>query len=123
MNKLFFIVICMLISSCSTLVSLYPRYSSQIPRDEDQWVNVDTGKRVDFDLYTACYHEGIETLRKNNEALFNKGDSKHEDYKIALYHGKCLYEKGYRFSTSIFSIYCLHYSHENECEAYKKYRK
>lgn len=65
MNKLFFIFICMLISSCSNLVSLYPRYSSQIPRDEEQWINVDTGKSVDFDLYTACYHEGIETLRKN----------------------------------------------------------
>lgn len=123
MNNFFLIIICILISSCSSIVSLYPTYSPTIPKGEKQWLNINTGESANFNLYTACYHEGRETLRKKDSILFNEGYSHHRNYQIALYQGKCLYEKGYRFSPSVFSVYCMHYSNKDECEAYKEYRK
>ncbi|QLB18409.1 hypothetical protein [Mannheimia granulomatis] len=122
MKVLLFLLCSISMASCSSIISLYPSYSSIIPKSEDQWEHLDTKENVSFELYNECYYEGRKQVIKT-KGLEDDENLYPYRYEVGLYHGKCLRKKGFVFKSQLFSKYCYHYSNEVECEAYKKYKK
>lgn len=119
MRKVFLLMF-FLLTSCSSIISLYPNYNDDVSHSERFWVKKGTKEQVSEDIYTSCYNKAVKAdLRQKNLPPDASGWDR---YNVALYNGKCLHDLGYVFKEDIFSKYCYHYSNEVSCKAYRKFK-
>ncbi len=113
--------------SCSPLCSPFPLFFP-VPMYDGMFVHKETFKKVPDDVLSECEGKAIaasvSSKAKSFDQFFRETGlnwvEAYERYPLMFQSfGKCLYEKGYFYNSSI--AQCL-FSPE-QCKAYAKYRK